>query len=322
MSEEIKKLYDKIMEHENIIVLRHMSPDLDAISSQLAMTNLIKNNFEGKNVMAFGSRGVSDFSFLGEVDTYYNQDVTNPLVIVCDTANYPRIEWDEVEVTKNIAKVDHHMIQEGDDYGVVNVMMPECSSTCEVVFNIFSEFRKINSEIKIDANIARLLFCGTFGDTGGFIFPSTTSNTFKMLSELTTHNFDYEETILNLRVHDHKLMKIVGWAFQNITISENGVGHIIFDKAFQKQNNVKPSDLSIVVNFLGEIKQLETWVVFNYHNDFIRVNLRSRRQYNVSEVAQSFGGGGHRNASGAMVHTESQITEVLARLDEMVENAK
>lgn len=322
MLDEMKKLYEKIMEHDNIIILRHISPDLDAISSQLAMKNLIANNFSDKNVMAFGARGASDFAFLGEVDTYYSQDVTNPLVIVCDTANYPRIEWDEVNITKNIAKVDHHMFKEGDDYGVVNVMMPECSSTCEVVFNIFCEFRKINSEIKIDANIARLLFCGTFGDTGGFIFPSTTSNTFKMLSELTTHNFDYEDTILNLRVHDHKLMKIVGYAFQNIVVNENGVGYIIFDKTFQKQNGVKPSDLSIVVNFLGEIKQLETWVVFNYHNDFIRVNLRSRSKYNVSEVANNFGGGGHRNASGAMIHTENQIQEVIAKLDEMVENAK
>lgn len=321
MSIEINKFYDEINKHDTIVILRHQRPDLDAISSQLALKYLISKNFN-KTVYAFGRKGIDDFPYLQTVDTYYNQDLTNALYIIVDTANYPRIDWDEVPISDNIIKVDHHIIQEEDLYGKINILYPALSSTCEVVFNIFQEFKRMNSSIELDNDIARLLFCGVYGDTGGFVFPNTTSKTYEMLSYLTKFDFEYEKTILNLRVFDHKLMKIVGYAYSNIVINENGVGHIIFDKEFQKQNNVRPSDLSVVVNFLGNIKELKTWAVFNYHDNFIRVNLRSRHNYNVSIIANQFDGGGHKNASGASIKEKNDIVTIVDMLDQMVINAE
>ncbi len=50
------------------------------------------------------------------------------------------------------------------------------------------------------------------------------------------------------------------------------------------------------------------------HDNFIRVNLRSKNDINVSLIANKFNGGGHKNASGALIYdwkeSEAIIEEV------------
>ncbi len=315
---EIKQFLDKIEEYDQIMIHRHRSPDIDAIGSQMALKELLKLNYPTKEIYAVGEVGYNQFDYIGELDTINETKYTNGLVIVVDTANYPRIDDQRFKLAKEIIKIDHHQDLEKDRYGDVNVIVPTASSTCEVLYMMYEAMKACDDTVKMNSDIAKYIFAGIYSDTGGFIFPNTSSNTFRILSELVKYEFDYEPWIMKLRVLDEHIVRLIGYAMQNIEI-ENGIGMLKFDTKFQAEMSASPRDLSIVVNYMGMFKNLKAWVVFNEHPKFIRVNLRSRSEYDVSAIASQYDGGGHKNASGAMVHNWEQTLEIKNKLLEMVE---
>lgn len=318
MQEIVKEIYKKVEEYDTIMIHRHRSPDIDCVGSQMALKGMLKLNFPNKKVFAVGDNGYEQFTFLGEIDFPSEKDYKDALVICVDVANYARIEDQKFRLAKEIIKIDHHQDVEEERFGVLNLVEPSMSSTCELLYMVFEEIKtNINSDFMLDEETVQYIFAGIFADTGGFIFPNTQSNTFRVLSEIRKYDFEYEELILQLRVLDEEVVRIIGWALQHIEITD-GVGVLIFDQEFQEKMKVSPKVLSIVVNYMGMFGDIKAWVVFNEYPKFIRVNLRSRHQYDISKIAVQYNGGGHKNASGAMINSWEDKDVIVEKLLEMV----
>lgn len=310
-------LLNKIKENDKIIIHRHKRPDCDCIGSQMALKEFITANFSNKKVYAVGEEGYERFNYIGEIDIIDDDEYKDALVIVVDTSNRDRIEDPRYTSGKEIIKIDHHITDDEEWYGDINIIYPEISSTCELLFDLFSAMMDNDNNISLNDQVANYLFYGIYSDTGGFKFPNTASSTYLIASKLVEYDFDYQQTITNLETYSLKEMQLLGYAYNNIII-EDSVGYIYFSKEIQKQLNVKPADVSIIANFLGTIKELKSWVVFNQYPTFIRVNIRSRAGYNIQPVATMFNGGGHENASGASIENEAQISEVIKVLKEKI----
>ncbi len=314
---QVTELINKIEEYSKIIIHRHLSPDIDAVGSQMALKEMLKINYPTKKILAVGEKGYEQFNFIGEIDKVTPEDYQGSLVIVVDTANYARIEDQNFKLAKEIIKIDHHQDVAEERYGVINIINADSSSTCELLYDVYEVIKDIKPEFTINTDIAKYLFAGIYADTGGFIFPNTKSRTFTVLSELAKYDFEYENWNMLLRVLDEKIVRLIGYAMQNIEI-KNGVGVLKFSQELQTKLEATPRELSIVVNYMGMFKNLKVWVVFNEHQNFIRVNLRSRSQYDISKVAMQYRGGGHKNASGAMIYTWEDQKEIEKLLQEMV----
>ncbi len=304
-----------IEQYDSIVIFRHRSPDLDAVGSQMGLKHAILQNYPYKKVYAYGDEKNYEFDFVDSYDVIDNDIIAKSLVIITDTANKDRVSSQDYLRGKHIIKIDHHQDLAIERYGDLNLVDQTRSSTCELLFYIFKEFKNF----RLNETAARCLFIGMYADTGGFSFPNTKSDTFLALSELVKFDFNYEETVSNLKVYDLKIMQAVGHAYLNLTI-EDGVGYVYFDKKFQTENDIKPFQISQVANFLGSIKELKAWIVFNQYKDFTRVNMRSRQKYDVASVAANFSGGGHKNAAGAMVYNEQEQKQVISKVIEMVNN--
>lgn len=309
-------ILEEIKKYDSIVVQRHKSPDPDALGSQMALKLFIELNFPLKTVYAHGNEKIENYLPI-PMFSYVNSSIEEEsLILVTDTANYARINGHNSKGAKKLIKIDHHEDVLNEQFGDINLVMSDYSSTCEVLYYLFKIWQE-KYEYKLNSEIMCALFIGIYADTGGFTFSNTKPQTFHALEEISSYDFNYEMTVNNLKLNDLEVMKAVGYAYQNIIIKK-GVGYIIFDKEFQINNNVTPQQLSQIVNFLGNIRELKVWAVFNYHENFIRVNLRSRQQYNVQKIAKMYEGGGHINASGAMIKTEEQINEVVDLLLELV----
>lgn len=317
LKQQAKQLQEKIQEYNSIVIFRHRSPDLDAVGSQMALKEAILQNYPYKNVYAFGDEKHYEFDFIAPFDQVDENVISQSLVIVTDTANADRVSANTYLSGKEIIKIDHHQDVASERYGDINIVHPEVSSTCELLFYLTDEF--VN--FRLNQEVARRLFIGMYADTGGFAYPNTKSSTFNALANLVEFDFDYEQTVSNLRVYDYDIIKAVGYAYSNITI-EDGVGYIYFSKDVQEQLSIKPHQVSQVANFLGSIKQLEAWLVFNQYPKFTRVNMRSRKQFDISKVANNFEGGGHKNASGAMVYTDMQRHDIILQVKELVSSVR
>ena len=86
-----EEIFQKIKESKKIIIHRHERPDPDAYGSQGAMYQLIKTNFPEKEVITVGKDSPS-LCFLFENSEVVEDDYKDALVIITDTANFPRID--------------------------------------------------------------------------------------------------------------------------------------------------------------------------------------------------------------------------------------
>jgi phosphoesterase RecJ-like protein len=56
-----------------------------------------------------------------------------------------------------------------------------------------------------------------------------------------------------------------------------------------------------VIDFIRQLADIDVFLVFQVlHDNLIKVNLRSKTDFDVSAFSKQFGGGGHRKASGIL----------------------
>ena len=148
-----EEIFQKIKENDKIIIHRHERPDPDAYGSQGAMYQLIKENFPEKTVITVGKDSPS-LEFLFKNSEVTEEDYKDALVIVTDTANFPRIDGKLFTKNNFLIKIDHHPPL--DNYGGINLVNTDVSSCSELIYN-FYEYLNKNYGIKLNDEAAKLL---------------------------------------------------------------------------------------------------------------------------------------------------------------------
>lgn len=301
MVEIFNKIMNEIDKYETVIIHRHVRPDPDAYGSQLGLKYYLQRKFPEKSIYAVG-QPESSLAFIGDLDRVKDDMYQNALVIVCDTANAPRIDDQRFNQGKDLIKIDHHPAT--DQYGRINYVDTNASSTSEIIFDFITHFNDINI---IDESVARVLYLGIVGDTGRFLFSNTTPHTMKVASRLLEFPFNHNEILNQLGEKDPKLMPFQGYILQNFQLSENHqYCQIKITKDVLNRFQIAPNEASQFVNTVADIKGLKIWMFGVDEGDQIRCRLRSKG-ITINDIANQFGGGGHPNASGVSVENWEQF---------------
>lgn len=304
-----ENIINKIKKYETIIIHRHVRPDPDALGSQVGLKKLLENSFPSKKIYAVGEEDPS-FSFLAKMDEISDETYEQALVIVCDTANTARISDQRYQTGSCLIKIDHH--PNNDPYGDLSWVDTEASSTSELIFELF----KSESELKLNNEAARLIYAGIVGDTGRFLFPSTTDKTFRYAAELVTYKFDRTKlynSMYDVRVN---IAHMKGFVLQNFEFLTSGLGVIKITKEVMDKFNVKPSETSSLVGALGDISGIKAWIFFIEEDEIIRARVRSKGPI-INEIASKYNGGGHPLASGASVKSWEEAEKIIADLEKV-----
>ena len=301
MVEIFNKIMNEIDKYETVIIHRHVRPDPDAYGSQLGLKYYLQRKFPEKSIYAVG-QPESSLAFIGDLDRVRDDMYQNALVIVCDTANAPRIDDQRFNQGKDLIKIDHHPAT--DQYGRINYVDTNASSTSEIIFDFITHFNDINI---IDESVARVLYLGIVGDTGRVLFSNTTPHTMNVASRLLEFPFNHNEVLNQLGEKDPKLMPFQGYILQNFQLSENHqYCQIKITKDVLNRFQIAPNEASQFVNTVADIKGLKIWMFGVDEGDQIRCRLRSKG-ITINDIANQFGGGGHPNASGVSVENWEQF---------------
>ena len=310
----IKELYKKILkiikDYDEIVLVRHISPDPDAIASQIALRDSIKLTYPEKKVYAVGA-GVHKFKYLGSLDKVNLSELDNALLIVLDVPNFARLDGVEELKYQAILKIDHHPAE--DIIGDVDWTDDTKSSTCEMIANLI-----MDTKLVMDQRIAENLYIGMVFDSDRFLLQNTSTETFKTVYNLLNiSKINFIPLYDNLYERSIVEEKFRAYLISNIKISENKFGYIFVDADTLKKYGVEPTIVSNQVNDFYFIKELICWmfVVYDERNDIYKANIRSRGPV-INEVASKYNGGGHKFASGCR-NTDYKVMEKLAKdLDE------
>ena len=295
-----------------ISVVSHTSPDADAYGSLLAMYLLLKNN--GYNVEAVNESGqVKKYNFIpnfSEIKTEISND--SELIIICDCGELKRVGDVLVNTIGNrdTLNIDHHISNK--DFGTKNIVITDASSTCEIIFDLAKEF-------EITKDIATCLFAGIFADTGGFRYSNTTSNTFKCAAELVVLGANPENIAKNLFANS-PLNEVIlqAKALSKIQTFFNGkyAEIVLTNEDFA---GVESNASEGLAEKARDIENVEISCLIRWDKDLFKVSLRSKSyEYNVSDLAEKFGGGGHRQA--AAFRWREDLDTLLSKLRVEIKN--
>ncbi|WP_239254950.1 DHH family phosphoesterase [Listeria ilorinensis] len=296
-----------IKAYDTIILHRHVRPDPDAYGSQMGLATIIQASFPEKQVFSVGNDEAS-LRFLGKVDEIADELYQDALVIVCDTANTARISDRRYTAGKMLIKIDHHPNDE--PYGDLVWVDTSASSCSEMIVSFYETFQE---ELTLHEEAARLLYAGIVGDTGRFMYPSTTSETFRLTAKLVHFPFDRPALYRHLYEQSLPMTRLAGYILEHFQMEEGGAATVFLPEELLTRFEVDPREASGLVNVIDSAVGLKAWIMFIQEGDVIRARLRSKGPV-INELAKEYGGGGHPLASGATIHTLEEMAEMKRKL--------
>lgn len=295
--------------YEQIVIYRHVNPDLDALGSQLGMYWTLKELYPQTNIICAGSMNSDLLSMYPSFEQgTINQGKT--LGIVLDTANRERIDGD-ITLCDYILKIDHHIVV--DSYGNENIEIESASSCSEIVTLLFKE-----ANIKIPLVAANALYLGIIGDSNRFLYNSTSVKTFEAASYLLEMGIQIELLYQKLYLKKKADLEITKFIYNSYQ-EDGGVAWYYLSQEDLDRLHLSREQGSNYVNTLANIEEYPIWmaVTQNTANNNYRVSIRSRG-IAVNEVANEFHGGGHAFASGATLSSLDELKILVGKLKEKI----
>lgn len=306
-----KEIYKAIKKYSEIVIARHIGADIDALGSQLAMQEIIKETFPEKKVYAIGAYS-SKFKFVGPLDREEDLKLENPLLIVLDTPKTSRIDALDLSKYSFKIKIDHHPLEE--KFGDIELVNDKSSSACEVVIDLCN-----NTKLKMNKIAAERLFMGIVSDTNRFMYPSTSYETMnkaaKLIEEFCVNPSELYE---KMYLRDLVELRFEGYMLQNLKVTKNKVAYIKITDEIQKEFNVDAATPGNMIGSLSYINDFIVWVTFSEDKkqNLVRVSIRSRGPV-INTIAMQYNGGGHKLASGVRLPDFTLSDALIDDLDKL-----
>ena len=306
-----KEIYKAIKKYREIVIARHIGADIDALGSQLAMQEIIKETFPEKKVYVIGAYS-SKFKFVGQLDREEDLKLENPLLIVLDTPKTSRIDTLDLSKYSFKIKIDHHPLEE--KFGDIELVNDKSSSACEVVIDLCN-----NTKLKMNKIAAERLFMGIVSDTNRFMYPSTSYETMNKAAKLIEeYGVNPPELYEKMYLRDLVELRFEGYMLQNLKVTKNKVAYIKITDEIQKEFNVDAATPGNMIGSLSYINDFIVWVTFSEDKkqNLVRVSIRSRGPV-INTIAMQYNGGGHKLASGVRLPDFTLSDALIDDLDKL-----
>ncbi|WMI64396.1 bifunctional oligoribonuclease/PAP phosphatase NrnA [Aestuariibaculum sp. YM273] len=309
-NEEISNIKQLLSTEKKIVIVPHKNPDGDAIGSTLGLYHyLLKSNHQvhviapndyphflkwmpdENKVLKYDTQKAESDELISDADIIFTLDF--------NALNRTGImEAALAESTGIKIMIDHH--QAPDDYALYTYSDVSMSSTCEMVYHFID---MLGDKNLVDANIASCLYAGIMTDTGSFRFPSTTSQTHRIIAELIdkgAKNSDIHNNIYDTNSY-HRL-QLLGCALTNLKVlPEHRTAFITLSQTELNKYDYKKGDTEGIVNYGLSLENIVLAAIFieDKQEGIIKISLRSKGDFSVNDMSRShFNGGGHINAAG------------------------
>lgn len=289
---------------ETIVAVGHVRPDGDALGASLALALAARE--AGKQAWVTYSEPFAtpeQFRFLDMSPYVRVADIPDrfDLLVACDTADRERLGTAQVliEQSETVAVVDHHISNGG--FGDIGYVDPTASATGEMVYRILHKLGW-----KLTPEVAAALYVAVVTDTGRFQYSMTTPAVHEMTAELLAAGVRPE--VVGRHVYEE-----APFGYLHAAGAVLGRAQLDAEKALVS-SVLYPEDLVAagidlehaegLIDLIRLAQEAEVACLLKVVDGATKGSLRSRGEVDVAAIAQSFGGGGHHNASG-FTSTES-----------------
>lgn len=306
----VKAFQKLIDQHHTIILFRHLDGDGDALGSQWGLYYYLKEKYPKKEIYAVGDESLGYKHLFPAPQTLSDDKFKAALAIVLDSANQPRISDQRYKLANKIVKIDHHVPV--DSYGDLEIVDDTISSCGELLTNILAE---LEDNHVLSERVASYLYMAIISDTINFSIPNVTAKTFETASYLAKSEIEIATLTQSLNEIDLNLFLFKGYLTNNIVFSDN-IAYLIINYDDLEKYNLTISEVKRFVGLMRNINGINIWALIIQQakdTDLYSVSLRSNA-ITINDIANNYGGGGHRFASGIKDLSKQQIDQLLKDL--------
>jgi phosphoesterase RecJ-like protein len=309
-------LVELVGKRHSFLLTTHIRPDPDGLGSMLALGEVLRQR--GKQVCMVVASLLPDRCAFLDPDrlvqvfhepTQHHRDAD--AIIVLDTGTWNQLAGFGAFMQQSKADklvIDHHVTQ--DDLGGKRLVDTSAEATGRLVHEAIEALGG-----DITSRIANLIFVAVAMDTGWFRHSNTTAATFTLAGVLMREGARpdklYPQLFEENTLGRLKLMSVV---LDRLTLTHAGrTAYTQVLVADYLATGAIPADTEDLVNYPRSVAGVEVALFFmEQPRGGIKVSFRARAQVDVSRIAEKFGGGGHRLASGAIV--DGSLEEVRNRI--------
>lgn len=297
---DFQKATELINKANRVLLTTHTRPDGDACGCITAISETL--TALGKNVkMLLLSELPEWYEFLFEQKPEIFSEQTkidSDLIVIVDTNAYtqlPGLNKHLKQPDKPILVIDHHITS--DNIGDVRLIDSSAAATALIVFDLLQY-----AGFPVTKKIADALFVAISTDTGWFQFDNTDSRALKACAKLIDAGANpsqiYRDLYQNSSPQRFKLMSAMLNTLELHLDGRFAMQHLT--QADFKRTGAKLSDTENLIDECRRINSIEAAALLvELADGQVKVSLRSRGAINVCKIAEKFGGGGHKMASGA-----------------------
>lgn len=306
------KIINYIDEGNYFIVTSHVNPDGDNIGSTLAMYYYLKSINKEVYYVIDDDTPINLKFLLKDIEILNSEEFAklnlkefNLIALDCGDLDRICIDNNLIKNAKKLICVDHHA--SNDNYGDFNYVVPEASSTCELVYNLFKKINKGKNIQVIDKKIATALYTGVVTDTGKFSYSNTHPSTFEMAKDLLILGAETNKVICEVYGNNpYNYYKLLGEALNTLDIVNNKIAVITLTQDMLSRNNINFKDTDGITPYCRDIENVEVGILVKEKSEEeIKISLRSKNYVDVSQIAKVFNGGGHVRAAGLTILNET-----------------
>ncbi|MCW1311463.1 MAG: DHH family phosphoesterase [Candidatus Parvarchaeota archaeon] len=290
MNNSIRKfcnnLLKEISKSKNILIASHVDPDIDALSSEIALFYILKKKFKNKNFFLFNPDKIKEFLEINpDFKLIKNKlpAVKIDILIAVDTSDIERLNINNLLKIQNpkLFVLDHHTYV-GKWNGNIYIDK-NAESVAEILYDLVE-----NLNIKFDDRIKKNILLGILGDSG-FLRFAKNKKVLEILPKLYTPKISLRKMYKNLfgfNISDFKIL--------NKLLLKGELRNNILWCYFNNKNN---KSLRKIIYFLTMLKEAHTFILIEKIKNQFYVHLRSDK-INVGRIAKRFNGGGHKFSAG------------------------
>lgn len=329
IGEALKQLIDR---SENVYIMGHQNPDMDAIGAAIGCLRATLNrNKEGFIVLEKSNPSIDNlidrmkeeepelYAKVISRETAMNTIKHSSLIILVDNHKPSFTEYpDLLKATGQIVVIDHH--RRGKEFvenPVLTYVEPYASSTCELITEMLTY---MSDDLNLTHFEADALMSGIVVDTKNFSF-QTGVRTFEAASVLKRAGANMLK-VKALFQDDFDTMLYRADVIHNTKIIHDNIAVSRFEK--EAKNSVLVA--AQAADALLDINGIDASFVLTINDGKTHISGRSRGEVvSVQLILEKIGGGGHLNMAGAQVDTEDldEAEKILIEaIDEYLEENK
>ena len=302
-SEVMSQILETLERSTRVLVGSHVDPDGDALGSQLAMGQYLRDL--GKTVYLMRDSQVPDkYTFLPGVEqikpagTFPSElSVDAAVILECPVLDRVGSAARFLTDRTTVISIDHH--RDSLAFGAINWVNVGASSVGEMVCDYF---RAVGYELNGD--VATQLYTAILTDSGRFRYQSTTAHTMRVAADLIEAGADPRRICDNVYYNMRPTtIKLIGKVLNTVEFHDFGrICVLTLTKEMFASAGAEEFESDGLVDFTMSNKGVIAGVLLKENSaSGTKVSLRSSNGVNVAAIAADYGGGGHFNAAGCTI---------------------